>query len=1578
MRNLFSTPPFVVAGLLVLPASLAFGLFDEPKEKPKSDTGVAASEKALDYLRDVRPILAQHCFQCHGPDEQKRKGKLRLDLKEEALAERKESKVIDPGHPDASLVYQRIIHENDKKRMPPPDKGEPLSEKKIEILRKWIEQGANFTEHWAFQPLAKPATPEVINKEWPKDVIDNFILSRLEKEGLKPSAEATKESWLRRATFDITGLPPTTKEIDEFLKDNSAEAYEKVADRLLASPRYGERQAQEWLDVARYADSNGYQNDGSRNIWKWREWVINAYNANMPFDQFTIEQLAGDLLPNATLDQKIATGFNRNHPTNSEAGEEEDEYRSAYVIDRVNTTATTFLGLTLACTQCHDHKYDPLTQKDYYQFYAYFNNIKERDADFSNPRPTLPAPNPDQAARLKDLQAKIKTLEKRLETEDPLTNEAQKEWEAKTVSRLANETKWVTAEPAGMLSRYGSILKRLDDGSILSTGPTPVRDTYDLVFQPGVRHISAIRIEVLPDPSNPYEASGRASDGRFILNAIEIKNSTLSESSDPPILYISKAEADLNQKMKEDDLDASFFEMPGNVDSAVITEAVKTGDVDGGEGSRSFRGGWSITGYDRKIAHEAVLLPMEAFDTNESSVLRISLHHTSTNKFKSLIGRFRISFTDDDHFRTVMLPVLGKHWNMVGPFASEDVEKAFTTSFGPETDLIKTNAADLKKQYDKPVVAINNAEGPGGASKNPGAGAPAGTPNADAANIIKEKPKAESKDADGEPKAKEVEKPKVSDKSKEAEESKEKAAPATDVKIAASDEPKDSAPATPAAEGEKPNFGKGKGKGKFNKEDSEKIAAKNESQEPAAKDDSKASPEKNEDATEKKDTKIAVADKKDEKAPEKVTVKKDEKADDKKDAAPVAAGRDRKKEEKLAWKEQPTWRDGRAGRLQNTSNSAVYLARTIISTEPRTVTMKFDGPAGLRVWLNGEKVYEVAPPPPPAPKKEEPKKDVTKEKDKDKEPEEEEFDFENFDFFGRNQQKDAKTVKLGLRAGSNEIVVKAVYGAAAPQGGRGMGGMFMFGGGGAMMGGGGGGSFTFDIIPEGDDIINHEVATALRREAAEKLNIINNPAGGTGAPAPARSAETQKPTGENLPPMQDDKISPTAAPAVSNNSLAKLNAPDVTKTLEAPDEVEKVGEQKQDESPKYEKPKLSDSELRKKTIREYYRTRVDTVGRVIFDELERARDEERKLKREIPETLVMAEREKPRESYIFKRGVYKNKGEKVEPGTPAVLPAIAADLPKNRLGLAKWIVAKENPLTSRVLVNRIWQQYFGAGMVLSAEDFGIRSDLPSHPELLDYLASELLDNAWNLKALHRRIILSAVYRQTSVTTPELLEKDPENRLLARAPRARLSAEMIRDNALAVSGLLVEKIGGKSVKPYQPKGLWKAISGGSDYKKDKDESQYRRGIYVFWKRGVPYPSMITFDAAKRESCTVTRAYTTTPLQALVLLNDPVYVECAKMLGQRMLKDREAGKDDAARLKYGFRLCTSRAASEKEIEILTKLLADQREYYKTNAELAKKLITVGDAKVDEKLPEAEIAAWAMVGNALLNLDAAIRKG
>ncbi len=1435
--------------------------------------GVAPTAKppaTVDFSRQVRPILAQHCYSCHGPDDAKRKGDLRLDRRLDAFGPRENGPAFVGGDLEHSEAFARIISTDDEERMPPPKAADTLKPAEIEVLRQWIASGAQWNEHWAFVAPVRPTPVNDGDMTWAKNDIDRFVLARLRTASLPPSAEAPREAWLRRVTFDLIGLPPTLAEIDAVVKDTAAHAFDKVADRLLADARYGERQASEWLDAARYADSSGYQRDTARQAWKWRDWVIEAFNLNMPFDQFTIEQLAGDLLPNPTLAQRIATGFNRNHPVNTEAGEELDEYRSAYVIDRVHTTATTFLGLSVGCAQCHDHKYDPISQREFYGFYDFFNHVKEKDnGSGRNPKPTIPAPGPDDIPRIADLEHRIKTLKQRLDRDDPLADAAQLEWQQATLARLGAELPWTTLTPTELMAKHGSRLSRLEDGSILASGPVPARDTYELVFAPGKRTMHALRLEVLPDPSMPHGASGRADDGRFILSGLEVRLASVADSSDPPRLVFATAQADVTQERDEEEHYLTAID-PGEIGTSLVSG----GDSKEGGGFRFGGGGWSVAGDERKEPREAVLIPIEPITANETSVLRITMTHGSSNKFKSLIGRFRISSTDHPRVRTLLLPLQPSLWRSLGPFTAASVDAAYTTAFAVEQDLA---SAAWKKKYEPPVVEPKSSEKP------------------------TEKP------AD-----KKAEQP-----------------------VAAAAEPKKAESATePTKKTEVKNallelFGM-----------SSKPAAKTKAGETAA-------------------TEPVAADKND---------KDDNKDED------GAEKPEKPKPKKLEWQEQRDWRDGESARLAvQGAASAVYVSRKVKCETARTMVLELDGGVGAKVWVNGTLVGEFAP----APEAPEP---ATKPPVK-----EEEFDEEAFfaKRFGRSE-REPRRLRLGLRAGDNYFVVKLVgKGATAKpdRGGAPMGmpmAMAMEAGAEAVAdfpmfampprGDAAGLSFTCKMKPEGDDLLDYEVMKALRTPKVA---------------APASPA------------------APVAGPviAIAAEAVAKPPTPTPTPTTD-PDDI---------------KPKTP-AERRTRAVRRWFRTRIDIAGRVLFEELERVKAEKDRVESKLPSALVMEELKTPRQTHVFVRGDYRKKGDVVTAMVPAVLPPMPADLPKNRLGLARWLVSKDHPLTARVTVNRYWQQFFGLGLVRTADDFGIRGTQPSHPELLDWLASEFVQSGWNVKKLHRLLVLSATYRQTNVAPPEAWTRDPDNELLARGPRQRLAAEMVRDQALAVGDLLVQKVGGPSVKPFQPTGLWKSMLGSGDWKVDTGDDARRRGLYVYWKRGVPYPSFTIFDAAKRETCTVTRTRTTTPLQALVTMNDPVQVEAGRALGLRMHKD--GGKDDEARLVFGFRLATSRRPDDKELSILKALLADQRKHFEGNLDAAKLVLGIADAKAtrgkrseapmkaaakdaakptakpgttpedkpkepakkkgEPDVPPAEAAAWAQIGCTLLNLEAAIRRG
>jgi hypothetical protein len=982
---------------------------------------VCLAAQPIDFTTRIQPALTANCVPCHHGD--KGSGGLTLDSATAMARGGRSGAIVKPGDPKASLIFQRIASEDKAVRMPLG--GNALPPETIALIREWIEHGApglpklseSAAKHWAYVAPVRPAVPTVGNRAWVRNPVDAFILSRLEKEGLRPAPEASRETLIRRVSLDLIGIPPTPVEIDEFLADTRPDAYARLVERLLASPHYGERWARPWLDLARYADTNGWEKDNRRSIWKYRDWVIDALNRDLPFDEFTIEQLAGDLLPNPTIEQKIATGFNRNTLFNEEGGVDKDEELWVNLVDRVNTTATTWLGSTLGCAQCHNHKFDPFTQKEYYQFLAFFNNSAYEDKHYGDTthkyiEPRLSLPAPEQEARRKKIQKKIDSLEAKLKTQTPKLDREQKRWERQM---QALEASWKPLEVTAR-SLAGSKLSRQNDGSWLASGENPVTDTYVIdVRVPNVGNFTAIRIEALPDSSLPKGGPGRDAYGNFALTALRVEAVSAAGAAEPIAITHMKSDGG-HVKTEKDKANSPLWEVDASRD-------------------------------EKRVARQLVL-PLPPQSAGATGMLRFTLVQDSEFSGQG-IGRFRVSATDE-----------------------------------------------------------------------------------------------------------------------------------------------------------------------------------------------------------------------------------------------------------------------------------------------------------------------------PAPQ---------------------------------------KTVQVPAQ-------LRPLLGLEAPR--------------------------------------TKKQATALS-DAFRKV-------------APSLDASRA--------------------------------------------------------------------------------------------ELERRQDELDALK--IPATLVMADRPTTESlsAAMRIRGSFLSPGESVNAGTPAALNSWPNGQPKNRLGLARWLVSRENPLTSRVAVNRIWEQYFGHGIVETSEDFGTQGERPEHPELLDWLAVEFMDRGWSQKAIHRLIVTSATYRQDSRVTPELEQRDPYNRLLARGPRFRVEAEMVRDIVLSASGLLSPKIGGPSVFPYQPEGVWDMPYNDDTWKISSGEDRYRRGLYTFIRRTSPYPSMTVFDAPSRETCTVRRVRTNTPLQSLTMLNDPVFFEAAQALAKRVTS--EAGPAKAARAALAFRLCTGRRPKSDEIDTIVRNYESQREGFLHS-------------------PDPEMAAWVMVSNALLNLDETFTK-
>ena len=1065
-------------------------------------TGLASAAESVTFNRDIRPILSDKCYACHGPDKGQRKTELRFDNEEGALVDLKAGgKAIVPGDAENSVLYQRLVSDNEVLRMPPAYLGhDKLSGEQIELVRGWIQQGAKWEKHWAFIPPRRESEPAMGDAAWAQAGFDNFILARLEEEGLNPSPEANRRALIRRVSLDVTGVPQTPAEVSDFVNDTSPNAYEKVVDRLLASPRYGERMAIRWLDAARYADTNGYQSDGYRHMWRWRDWVIDAFNDNKPFDEFTIEQIAGDLLPNARRDQIIATGFNRNHRTSAEGGLVEEEFRVEYVADRVETTATVWLGLTVGCARCHDHKYDPLLQKEFYQLFAFFNHLPERGLvyNFGNEEPLIKAPTPEDESKLAALDKEQAAAEKAWKALDGKINKTQRSWE-----------KWVQASGApDWAPGDGLILHFPLDGSLREeTG----------VYR---RHVSHNPLKN-PNPEPPPHA--------FVVVADE-----------------DDEEGDEVERQDEGHK-LSF-------DKGPLGQAARF------DGKTHVEGG-----------------PGFEFSFLDPFTFSAWIHPTSPNG--AILSK------------TKLLPKEAGH----GLYLRDG--KVFLYINNRWTDI------SLRLYGDKPV-------------------------------------------------------------------------------------------------------------------------------------------------------------------------------------------------------EMNRWHH---------------------------VAVTYDGgrkARGVHLYVNGE--------------------------------------------------------EQGQEIDWNDLI-------------------FPFGSEEPFRIGAGGGEPNFEGMI--DDVRVYDRA---------------------------------------LPP-EEAKLLPVLAT------------------------VTEIARKRASQRTSFEAHKLRGAFLDRAAPAE-----IETARKRLYD-TRRAR---RLFYEGIPTVMVMMDSEEPRQAYILERGSYDAHGDKVYPGTPSILSSFKPEWPKNRLGLARWLVDRSNPLTARVTVNRLWQMFFGVGLVKTTENFGSQGEKPPHQDVLDWLAVDFMESGWDFKGIVKTIVTSATYRQSSKMTPELIELDPENRLYARGPRFRLPAETIRDQALAISGLLNEELGGPSVKPYQPEGLWAELTfSDNGYVPDEGEDLYRRSLYTFWRRTVAPPSMVTFDAADRETCEVREVRTNTPLQALNLMNDVTYVEASRKLGERMMN--EGGETPAERIAYGFELATARPPRSQETNVLRQAYGNFLDDFQTNPEGAEQMLGGGESELDESLNAVELASYSSVASLILNLDETISK-
>ncbi|MEO0732400.1 MAG: DUF1553 domain-containing protein [Bacteroidota bacterium] len=1035
-----------------------------------------------DFIYDVKPLLSDRCFACHGPDEEKQKAGLALHTAERAYAELdgKDGKfAIIPGDAENSEVYRRIISTNKDLVMPPPESHLSVAPHEIELLRRWIEQGAEYKPHWAFS-APKPVTPpEVKDEDWVAGPIDRFVLAKLEAQRLKPAATADRSTLLRRVTFDLTGLPPTPEELTAFLEDDSPEAYAKVVDRLLASPHYGERMATDWLDLSRYADSHGYQDDRPRSMWPWRDWVVRSFNNNLSYRDFVTWQLAGDLLPEPSYEQLLATGFNRNHAITQEGGVIEEEYLAEYASDRTHVFSTAFLGLTVECAKCHTHKYDPILHRDYYQLTAFFNNIKE----------------------------------------------------------------------AGKISMY----------------------------------------ELAPTPNLPVQDAGLERE----IAEVEA--------------YIQRLEA-TQRELEGTRLEA--IPTAPNVAALLQKDLVAHYACDRNEGSRTF-----ATVPEGETGWMNYKLPPTFADVEVVDGLRGKALRFDGENYVSL------GLTGDfDHHQPFSASLWIRH---------NGRHRRTVALFGKRMDELRHNGYDLALTKDN----------------------------------------------------------------------------------------------------------------------------------------------------------------------------------------------------KLAFRLAGFW-----------------WSPDQYPEELQALEVRSQGSVPTGSWQHVAVVYDGS---------------------------------------GR---ADGVKLYIGARPQVQRTVV--------------------------------------DNLGQATLLNGNHLALGNWNQRGRTRNGLTGFAGG--------SIDEFRLYGRMLSEVEIAWLAdpaPAAAPGKASLAEAKWRQHHL----------------------------LHDSPVYQRNLE-------------VLDSL-------RAIDRSLPEVMVMAERDTHVTTFIRLRGEYDKPGDSVTVDVPSALPPLPAGAPRNRQGLAAWLFAPEHPLFARVSVNRLWQQFFGRGLVASPADFGNQGDLPSHPELLDYLALRYRELGWDTKALLREIVTSSTYQQAATVTPKLRELDPDNRLLARGPAGKLTAEMLRDQALTASGLLNDKVGGKWVKPYQPPGLWNEMAsdiGEPVYRPSKGADLFRRSLYTYFKRTIPPPAMLTMDAAERAVCTVKRQETSTPLQSLVVMNAPLFTEASRHLAKNLLAEEDADLVEAA-----FRRIVTRAPETEEAEILEGLLADNTTYFREQPAAAREFLTVGTTPVEVGLDTTRLAAATVAITAIFNLDEAQRK-
>lgn len=1205
-----------------------------------------------DFNRQVRPILAQYCFACHGPDEKGREAGLRLDTRDGALAALDSGQhAIVAGKPDASELLRRVHSTDDDVRMPPPATKKRMTEAEKTILRDWIADGAPYAPHWAFQPVRPAPLPNVARREWTRSPLDRYVLQKLEQERLAPSPLADRYTLVRRLYLDLLGIPPTPEQADAFVADVAPDAYERLIDRLLASPFYGERWARRWLDLARYADTNGYEKDRPRSMWPYRDWVIRALNADLPFDQFTVEQIAGDMLPNATIDQRIATGFHRNTMINEEGGIDPLEFRYHAMVDRVNTTGTVWLGLTLVCANCHTHKFDPIPQTEYFGLFALLNNADE---------PELDVPDPAVERQRREIDAKIAALEADLPNRFP----------------PAGELQWSSPQLISAKAASGSKLEPQADGSLLATGPVPDVDAYTLVFESDAADVTHLKLETLTHPSLGNQGPGRTPHGNFVLTEINVRTAASNDASNAQEQKIAAATAEIEQDKfpVRDAFDGKTqtgwaihnTSQPLNQNRAATFQFAQpvaasghaaNGPTAGGKSAGKTKTRWTIT-----LAQQ------------------FGGQHT--------IGRLRLSL---GRLQTDGRPLEVRR--------QENLERRFTEWLAaqPRQNVRWTPATPATATSNLPLLTLLD-----------------------------------------------------------------------DGSILAS--------------------------GDQSKSDTYELAFDN--------------------------------------VPAGVTaVRIDALADD---------------------------------RLPKHGPGRVY----------------YEGPHG-------------------------------------------DFFLSNIDLASSDAGGASRVASRPFQSASQSFANGGNTAAAAIDDNKQTG---------WSIDGGQGQSHHA--------VFNLKEPTPHAGRVVLKLLFERYYAAGLGRFRVSFTTDLGA-AASNIPP---------AATPLLGVPAAQLSPAD------------------------------------RGVLRQYFLS--------VAPELASERQAIQALRKQIPApttSLVFVERpaSNPRPTHRHHRGEFLQPKEEVAPSVLSLAPGLPSDAPRNRLSLARWLASPENPLVGRVTMNRQWAAFFGRGIVRTTEDFGYQGESPSNAELLDWLASEFIRQGWSMKRMHRTIVASATYRQSSTASPDILARDPNNVLLERGGRFRLEAELVRDAVLSISGLLTTRLGGPSVFPPQPTNVTtEGAYGALAWRTSEGGDRYRRGLYTFAKRTAPYAMFTTFDGPSGEACVARRELSNTPLQSLTLLNDAVFLEAAQALGRQLASGAPAdfvasvsGPDgvislpapteDQRRAAYLFRRCVTRPPTDAELKLVLEFYERQRQRFIAGELAPAPLAGPGEGDI------ATRAAWTATARALLNLDESITR-